>query len=43
MNDIALAIRRCGNSWVCCDGDCGNCPATRITTSNRTEEGREGE
>ena len=35
-----MEIHRCGNSWVCCDGECENCLANNMTTSNRTEERR---
>ena len=30
-------VRRCGNSWACCDGNCDSCPATHTSTTNRTE------
>lgn len=29
-------VRRCGAGWVYCDGRCGICPATHMTTSNTT-------
>ena len=31
-----MEMHRCGNSWVCCDCECMNCSATKITISNRT-------
>ena len=37
MCNRELLVRLCGNSWVCCDGECAECPATKLTTSNRTE------
>ena len=37
MYNRELLVRMCGNSWVCCDGECAECPATKLTTSNRTE------
>ena len=46
MNDIDLVFRLCGSVWVFCNGDCSNCNAPTIETSNRTEpngERREGE
>lgn len=33
-----MEMHRCVNSWVCCDGECMNCSATKITISNRTGE-----
>ncbi|MGN0998670.1 MAG: hypothetical protein ACI4PO_03885 [Faecousia sp.] len=30
-------IRRCGQSWVCCNGACDRCLIPRMTTTNRTE------
>lgn len=36
-NPSEMQIRRCGNTWACCKGDCGNCLIPRMTTSNRSE------
>lgn len=33
-----MEMHRCVNSWVCCDGECMNCSANKITISNRTGE-----
>lgn len=32
-----MQVRKCGSTWVCCNGDCGNCIVPRMTTSNKTE------
>ena len=37
MGNRELLVRMCGNSWVYCDGQCVNCLAAKMTTSNRTE------
>ena len=33
-----MEIRKCGSSWVYCDGKCENCLVSEIKTSSRTEE-----
>lgn len=40
MNDITVAIRKCGGTWACCDGDCKNCSATTSTYTNNTIDER---
>lgn len=36
-NPGQMKIRKCGATWACCTGDCGNCLVARMTISNRTE------
>lgn len=28
-----VKFRRCGNTWMYCDGDCDNCPTAKATVS----------
>ena len=32
-----MEIRRCGNSWVCCDGECDKCKANKIIYTDRAQ------
>ena len=31
-----IQIRKCGEGWAYCDGDCFNCYSVRVTTTTET-------
>lgn len=36
------SFRKCGSTWEFCNGDCGSCPRSSFSASNRTAVGDKG-